>query len=80
MNYGRINFTGDLDALNREPQLATQKRHDFHKAPPEVQSNPGHVCPGCHIIRPPREYAGLGETFRNCANCRGKGKSRETVR
>lgn len=78
--YGRIRLDGNADSQDRTNHMTQD--HKFHfkakQSEPEERKIEGHVCPGCQLRRTPREFQGIGETFRNCKSCRDRGASRET--
>lgn len=76
--YGRISISGNADMFDREPKLMSEQRFSFKQKPPEPEPQYGKICPGCNTRRTPREFAGVGETFKHCSTCRGRGLSRET--
>ena len=79
MSYGRIDFHGNADALDRQPRLAQEKRTDhLSPAPAADPVRDGQVCPECNIRRTPREFfCDLERVYVNCKSCRGRGKSME---
>lgn len=79
MSYGRINLNGNADSQDRLPKLQNERRFDFN-ARKEPTQLAGRVCSGCDIRRAPKEFQGFEETFKFCAVCRSRGKSRETAK
>lgn len=77
--YGRIRLDGNADSQDRTNHMNQDNRFHFKSKPPEPKPNPTHICPGSNLHRTHREFQGVGETFLNCAVCRARGRSRETI-
>ena len=76
MKYGRINFSGDADAFDREPKLMSERRHRFRVGLP-INPEPKRaekLCSECNRIQPVKLFEG---GFATCKDCRERERARK---